>query len=187
MSKKLLELAKEKLNNQLLSDFEDFYAFTKSEDMTFSQGYKCHKLKYKGMDISKVRISDNSVGCTILIERSENYDNYVEGQAHELVKLFNKALEHKCINCEEHGCSVNLALTIHVAGNSHKNICVNAFGDHMSFSFLSIDNDMKNMMWITPWVRPTSLRHRNDFPVSIDSVKNLIRIRKTHIMNKMEI
>ncbi|MCL2546466.1 MAG: hypothetical protein FWE06_04640 [Oscillospiraceae bacterium] len=184
MSKKLLEIAKEKLSGQLLADFEDFYAFLKSEDMTISQGYKCYKFKYKGIDVGKVRINENSIGCEVSFEWIGNSDKYVNEQSEEVVDIFMKALEHKCVNCAKEGCSKDLAMTVNVAGNSHMNICVLAFGESKSFAFTSIDNDMRNMMWITPWIRPESMHHYNNIPVFIDSVKSLILIKKAYIIDK---
>jgi len=186
MSKKLLELATEKLTGQLLSDFENFYTFLKSENMTLTQGYKCYKFKYKGKDVGKIRIDDNSVGCTVLIGSNGNHDKYVEEQATELTDIFTKALEHKCVYCRVHGCTTHMAMmTLNIAGINHDNICVNAFGDFRSFSFISIADSMQNMMWITPWIRPESLHHYNKIPVSIDTVKSAFYIKKAYVINKM--
>ena len=180
MSKKLLELAKEKLNGQLLADFEDFYAFLKSENMTFAQGYKCYKFKYKGIDAGNVRVDENAVGCSVALEYN-NSDKYVERQPEELIDLFMKSLEHKCTNCREGrtGCSKQLGMTINVAGDSYKNICKQAFGGFLSFSFSSIEGDMRNMMRTTPKSLPAI---NNDSPVSIDTVKQLILIKKSYIV-----
>jgi len=184
MSKKLLESAKEKLYGQLLTDFEDFYAFLKSENMTFSQGYKCYKFKYKGADVGSVSVGENYVGCGVSLEYSGDSDKYVEGQAAEVVDIFMKSLEHKCTNCREGrtGCSKQLGMTVNVAGNSHKNLCVQAFGNFLSFAFSSIDGDMSSMMRTTPKSSPAI---NNDSPVSIDTVKSLILIKKAYIIEKL--
>ena len=180
MSKKLLESAKEKLSGQLLTDFENFYAFLKSENMTFTQGYKCYRIKYKGADVGSVSISENSVGCGVSLEYKGGSDKYVEEQSEELVGLFMKSLEHKCINCREGrtGCSKQSGMTINVTGNSYNNLCVQAFGGFMSFTFSSIDGDMNTMMRTTPKSSPAI---DNDSPVSLDTVKSLILIKKAYI------
>jgi len=184
MSKKLLELAKENLCSQLLTEFENFCTFIKSENMTISQGYKCFTIKFKGISVGKIRISNNSVELEIEFEYSDTSDIYVEAQSEELVDIFMKSLEHKCINCEEHCCSKKaLAMTINVAGNCYKNVCINAFGGTTAFAFSSIGDNMQNMMWITPWLRPHSLRHVNDRPVSVDTVKSVMLIKKLYIMD----
>jgi len=114
MSKKLLELARTRLSGRLLTDFEDFYAFLKSESMAFSQSYKCYRFKYKGVDIGKVSLRYDAVGCRVSLAYKGNSDKYVEGQAEELADIFMKSLEHKCINCREGrtGCSKQLGMTI---------------------------------------------------------------------------
>ena len=177
MSKKLLELANEKLSGQLLSDFENFYTFLKSENMIFSQGYKCYRFKYSNVDVGKVGIEDNRVWCKVPFECKGNIDRYVEGQSEEIVDLVMKSLESKCCNCRDGrtDCARDLGTTINVFGKCHKNICVHAFNDSMSFS--SVDGSLSNTMRITP--RPTSY---NDGPYSIDTVKSLILTKKAHII-----
>lgn len=181
MSKKLLETAQLKLKNQLLTDFNDFYVFLKSENMTFTQGYKCYKFKYKGIEVGNVGVDDDFVGCNVSIDFHGDSIKYIENQSEELVDIYMKSLEHKCINCRDGrtGCSKVLGMTVNVAGNSHKNICVQAFGGYRQFSFASIDGDMRNMMRTTPKTAPAINNHS---PVSIDTVKNLILVKKAYII-----
>ncbi|MCL2407138.1 MAG: hypothetical protein FWC95_04340 [Defluviitaleaceae bacterium] len=180
MSKKLLEQAKENLSGQLYEDFLDFYNFLKSENVTFAQGYKCYKFKYKGEDVGKVSTFATHVECRVSLSFKSGSDKYVTGQTAELADIFMKSLSHKCTNCREGrtGCGKQLGMTINVAGESHKNICVQAFGDFLSFAFSSIDGYMRTMMRTTPKTLPAI---NNDSPVTIETVKNLILIKKAYI------
>ena len=183
MSKKLREKANEKLSNQLLADFENFYEFLQSENMTFLQGYKCYRFKYKGVDVGKVWVDDNYVRCNVALELHSSGYKYVEGQPDELVDIYMKSLEHKCTNCRDGrtGCSKQLGMTVNVLDTDYENICVQAFGDFLQFAFESIKGDMRNVMRTTPKISPTI---DNDSPVSIDTVKSLILIKKAYINDK---
>ena len=185
MSKKLLETAKEKLSNQLLTEFEDFYAFLKAEDMTFSQGYKCYKFKYDGADVGKIKVDDNIVRCNVSLELRSNGLKYIENQPEELVDIYMKSLDNKCTNCRDGrtGCSKQLGMTVKLADNIHKNICVQGFGDFLQFSFESIEGSMRTMMRTTPKIAPAI---DNDSPVSIGTVKGLILIKKAYIMGNWD-
>ena len=175
----IYELAQEKLNGNLLREFNEFLEFLRGEEAKFVLcAANKYSANYKGNGIAVIAIHEqNMIRIEIYTGEKDNLDEYLDEQTNEIVDLFMERINSKCRQCRPTcGCSRGPGFTYTVLGNEYKNICHGALG----YAFANSDDNIQTLTLFVPGAdRPGPPPIVRSVP--IETVKNLILAKKKYV------
>ena len=185
----IMDVARKQLSGDILDEFEMFLGFLKDEKINpVWKSINGFSAKYKGEGVCSITLGapgwfDNAierknyigVGVETVGWGKIGFDEYLEGQDDEIIRLFMEQISNKCVHCRPTcGCSKVSGRTIEVAGRQHENVCMNATG----YKFYASGDNMREFIMCSPCAVYPPIEVR---PVPIETVKKLIMARKAYI------
>ena len=178
---KINDLIQEKLNGDVLKNFEAFLEFLKQEKINIPwarfgwEGIHTFHIKHKGKGIGELSFLDDENHVRIQINNDwNNLDLYVKGQPNEITDVLTERLSYKCICCRpDWGCGKDLGKSVKFASKNYVNICASA-----PF-YVFISDNMNTFTLYTPlWQQPR--KQVGVFP--LETVNKLILAKREHIV-----
>jgi len=178
---KIVDLIQEKLDGDVLKDFEKFLDFLKEEKINTPwerfgyEGIHTFCIKHKGQNIGQIGFLDNENHVRIqIITEWSNFNLYVEGQPVEITDMLTERLSYKCTHCRPGwGCEESSGKNFELADKRYEKRCAHV----PSYRFIS--GDMNTFTLYTPIFRQPQ-EPVGEFPMEI--IKKLILARKEYII-----